>query len=655
MASSIIIRELSWSDASGLTESPYNIIKKAPSGTVDTANETYIEGTPKRENSHTSLTCYNEEEWTRDQYGALVPVFETPPPSPSGQGDAICWGWNPFVRHKPADCIVDFLPGCPGGIAGEYCDYTHAHGKDNVPQDYLAKDLFLPADNTPERCELSDTGCSTLSPEYMAPLSPLTTDHSTLSPSVPEIFYTRTLEELSNKALELERCGELTAALDCFCRCIAMCQLNGSSEAMLVKADILHKTGVVYWKTGHYDDALEVLIESLRLYENCLEVDRSRTKFGSNTDAYNEEAEIISAVLNSLGQVCLSRSELVASMGCYQKSLECLKEAYQTDGTNDVPTIQKSSCKISNPSMARTIICIGMVHEARGNKVLALRRYKKGLKAQFDFLGNDHVDIAATFNSMGSVYEQQGQYQLAMDCHKKALGIYMSQLGKDHVDVAVTLNLSGQIYHHFNEFEQGLEAYEEALDIFRHVLGPSHRNIAACMLNVALLHAALHDHQLAIKILKEVLKMQQHCLSDNHADIGVTLESLAISYEAMHKVNKAHKFLVRSLRIRRAALGREHPFVAITLFRIGLFHLETTGEVDEALKRFETCRDVYRSNPIIKEDDARLLQIEENIQAIHMRILSNTRSFDSFEKKSPKQGHNRQRSDIICDFAEALK
>jgi tetratricopeptide (TPR) repeat protein len=463
------------------------------------------------------------------------------------------------------------------------------------------------------------------------------------------------VEELSKKALELEKCGELQAALDCFCRCIAMCQLNGSREAMLVKADILYKTGVVYWKTGHYDDALEILIESLRLYENCIEVDRARTKFVSNTVAYNKEAEILSAVLNSLGQVCLSRSELVASMKCYQKSLEFLKEAYQTDGTNDGPTIQKSSCKSSNPSMARTIICIGMVHEARGNEVLALRRYKEGLKAQYDCLGDEHVDIAATLNSMGSVYEQQGQYQLAMDSHKKALGIYRSQLGKNHVDVAVTLNFSGQIYHHFNEFDQGLKAYEEALEIFRYVLGPSHRNIAACMMNVALLHAARNDHQLAIKILKEVLKMQKHCLSDNHADIGVTLESIAISYEAMHKVNKAHKFLVRSLRVRRAALGRQHPFVAITLFRIGVFHLETTGELDEALKRFETCRDVYRFNPKIKEDDARLLQIEENIQSIHMRSLSNNRSFDSFDKKTPKPGHNRQRSDVICDFAEALK
>jgi tetratricopeptide (TPR) repeat protein len=47
-------------------------------------------------------------------------------------------------------------------------------------------------------------------------------------------------------------------------------------------------------------------------------------------------------------------------------------------------------------------------------------------------LGEDHPDVATSYNNLASLYESQGRYGEAEPLFKKALAICEQQLGLDH-------------------------------------------------------------------------------------------------------------------------------------------------------------------------------------------------------------------------------
>lgn len=462
-------------------------------------------------------------------------------------------------------------------------------------------------------------------------------------------------DKLMKRAESHEARGEHGRALDCYYCCLEMDKTSSDENGVSFRereknvADTLHKIGVVKWKEGSYDASLETLHKSLDIYRRMQGViTADETELGANGIRTNCEADALGGVLNSAGKVHLSRGNYAAAMKSFEEAHSLLMIAYGSNEDSASRRTRKSQIgndivRINHPLVALTTINIGTVHDARGKHSRAMRYFAEGLRSQRACLGNNHVDVAATLNSIGTVHERGGKHSQAMDCFTEALWIYRTCLGNNHVDVAVTLTNVGMVHAHWGEYDEAVKVYNEALAVTRSVLGPKHRNVASILHSIGQVHVARGgDQEEALKIYKDVLDIQRSVLGKNHVDIAVTFDSIGAVFEAKGKLKRAQKCYSRALRVRRAALGGGHLFVAVTLDRLGRFHMERTGDMDEATRRFAEAKALYKANRL-SEDDDRLRLVAVNMSRIRNLKIAEAKaanaSFSSLD--TPPQSGRR--------------
>ena len=60
--------------------------------------------------------------------------------------------------------------------------------------------------------------------------------------------------------------------------------------------------------------------------------------------------------------------------------------------------------------------------------------------------GEEHPDVAVSYNNIGTVYKAQGDFTKAVDVFMKALAIQVKVLGDDNPDIAFSYNNIGMTY-----------------------------------------------------------------------------------------------------------------------------------------------------------------------------------------------------------------
>ena len=79
--------------------------------------------------------------------------------------------------------------------------------------------------------------------------------------------------------------------------------------------------------------------------------------------------------------------------------------------------------------LRRTITWLVYVNQGKYDEALAM--YEKALSIRLKKLGDDHPDVADTYNNMAVVYYNQGKYEEALAMYEKALSIRLKKLHPD--------------------------------------------------------------------------------------------------------------------------------------------------------------------------------------------------------------------------------
>ena len=77
--------------------------------------------------------------------------------------------------------------------------------------------------------------------------------------------------------------------------------------------------------------------------------------------------------------------------------------------------------------------------------------------------GQDHADVATTYNNLASVFKSQGEYNQAKELHEKALIISKRIFGENHAYVATSYNNLASVYNSLGEYNQAKELQEKHL------------------------------------------------------------------------------------------------------------------------------------------------------------------------------------------------
>lgn len=276
-----------------------------------------------------------------------------------------------------------------------------------------------------------------------------------------------------------------------------------------------------------------------------------------------------------------------------------------------VLTLQESSIGEIHPYTATTYQDIGLVQAKKGQYDYALRSLQKCLEIQEEVFGAYSPDVAITRSHLGNTIVLRGddgnelmEHRGALQQYRKALVIRERCLGEDHLDVAGSYQNIGESLCKLGDFQGALAAYRESLSILESLLGENHADVAAghSLLGNVLYHqgdfqAAMEEYSIALAIREEVLGKTHQLTADSHTEIGKLLAEVQDYEEAEARHRKA-------LRIRETVVSRESPEAAESLFLIGrvLNHKgDYSGALTEHKKAYNIrCKILNKHHPDTK-------------------------------------------------------
>ena len=99
--------------------------------------------------------------------------------------------------------------------------------------------------------------------------------------------------------------------------------------------------------------------------------------------------------------------------------------------------------------------------------------YQKALEIDIKVSGQDHLDVAASYNNIGNVYDRQGKYEEALEYYQKDLDITARLVG-DHPSVADSKENIGLVFKKMTKKSEARQMFTEAAGIRRKVFGADH-------------------------------------------------------------------------------------------------------------------------------------------------------------------------------------
>ena len=204
----------------------------------------------------------------------------------------------------------------------------------------------------------------------------------------------------------------------------------------------------------------------------------------------------------------------------------------------------------------------GLVYDRIGKYSQAEGFHKKALMIRKNIFGEDHTDVASSYNNLASVYCTLGKYNQAKELHEKALVIWGKINGEDHVDVARSYNNLASVYSSLGEYNQAKELYEKALVIWKKINVEDHVDVATCYNNLASAYSSLGEYNQAKELNEKALMIRKKIFDEDHADIASSYNNLAGVYFNLQEYNKAKELNKKALTIRKKIFGEDHADIA---------------------------------------------------------------------------------------------
>ncbi|MDF5726799.1 MAG: tetratricopeptide repeat protein, partial [Rhizonema sp. PD38] len=181
-------------------------------------------------------------------------------------------------------------------------------------------------------------------------------------------------------------------------------------------------------------------------------------------------------------------------------------------------------------------------------------------------------DLIWVFVGLGNFYKGQGLYALAKPWCMQCLSTVKARLGEEHPDVATSFNSLALLYEYQGKYGEAEPLYLQALAMYKRLLGEEHPDIATSLNNLGLLYKSQGKYVEAELLYQEALAMRKRLLGEEHPDIATNLNDLALLYESQGKYAEAEPLYLQALAMYKRFLGEEHRDIAISLSNLALLY-----------------------------------------------------------------------------------
>ena len=322
------------------------------------------------------------------------------------------------------------------------------------------------------------------------------------------------------------------------------------SDQPEIQASLMDTIGKVYTSLGLYDDAREMLDETVELRRALPGV--LPTEFAQS--AYH------------LGNVLTEKAE-------YERAEEIYREALAALSGEE----SESQALRLNLTAALAELYFRTGRYAQAEPLL-----KRVLEERRKLLGDNHPQVADAIEELGLNLFDQGKFPEAEDRLRESLALRRAILGNaPHPEIAQNLMNLALIRRYMRDFEESEALYLQTLEMNRQLYGESHPEIANVMVNLADLHAILGELERAESLYLDVLAMNRQLLGEEHPQVALTMKNLAFVYHDENKLEDALATARDALEIQRRLLDERHPEIAGSMAILGRW-LSESGDREAA-------------------------------------------------------------------------
>jgi len=250
--------------------------------------------------------------------------------------------------------------------------------------------------------------------------------------------------------------------------------------------------GIFYRELGDYQKALNLLNQSLSIYQN-----HSRTHIGA------------ARTMTYLGSVYKELGNFKKARDMFEKSLPI----YKIYSKNDA-------------GYAWSLGHLGAIYRDLGDNETAKTVLEQSL-SMYKEHSTTHVGVARTLTYLSSIYKNLGDYTKAKQLIDEALHIYKKHFSDDYLEVAWASIYAGEIYKELGDYQKAKKALLQSLQIYEKNYGKNHVETARVLKVLGDTLLLENDIEAAEKLeLRAFEIFQQH----KHPELYMALESLAELY-----------------------------------------------------------------------------------------------------------------------------
>ena len=321
--------------------------------------------------------------------------------------------------------------------------------------------------------------------------------------------------------------------------------LNGYMGADAVTSALLYNIGQVFVRQEHYSDAHNCFLEAWCLSQSALPSVHSfhiRCLYNAGCSEYRQG--------NNEG-----------AMTIFSNAFGILRELK--------PSKITSRTMSSDCLLAPVLNCLGVLfyHSSDGDESKALTYLSQALSVGTSSNSHDLRFHATVMNNLGRASFVGLKYEEAVNCYQKALSIRRSILGDDHVDVAATYCNLAQTFHRLGELDAAFENYKEFLRITLPKFGQFHQDVSFARKCIASIHYERGEKKQALDMYKDVIASRIHCLG-YHPEVATIYSRMGKIYFDLGDYDAAFNMYTRGLHIELLVLDRNHPNIITTLSNI---------------------------------------------------------------------------------------
>ncbi|HEY4058903.1 MAG TPA: tetratricopeptide repeat protein, partial [Kofleriaceae bacterium] len=178
----------------------------------------------------------------------------------------------------------------------------------------------------------------------------------------------------------------------------------------------------------------------------------------------------------------------------------------------------------------------GLLHDAKGEPLVAKPFYEKALALREEIYGPDHLMVALSLNNLAGIPYTLGKLDEARALHLRAKTIREKTLGPVSRDLAVTLNALAAIDEDEQKYDDAEKGFRHAIAIWEEVLGKDHPDVGAAHNNLGNLLRRKGDNAGAIIELERAVAIWTPQKDPN---LTSALGNLAITYYQQKNFEKA--------------------------------------------------------------------------------------------------------------------